>query len=62
MIFTIIANIYILMGGDMPFDVEMASDNVMMLINAVAGFWIYFERVTGEMKLVLPWRTQLKKE
>lgn len=54
MIFTVIANIIFLFTGELPFAPEEASDKVILVVDALAAAWIYFERVTGKMKLINP--------
>lgn len=54
MIFTVLANVIFLVTGEVPFAAEEASEKVMLAIDAIAAAWIYFERVTGKMKLVVP--------
>ena len=53
-IFTVLANVMLLAGWT-PLDPGEASDQVMAVITAVGAAWVYFERVTGQMKLVKPW-------
>ena len=53
-IFTLIVNMVYLATGEKPFDPEQSASQIMLVIDALAGAWVYFERVTGEMKLVKP--------
>jgi len=54
-IFTLLAHLLVALGYDGGLVPDEAAGVVVSLIDAVGIAWVYFERVTGRMKLVAPW-------